>query len=459
MPRSIPSLLAAFLMTAATHLPAAESEVRLITLDPGHFHAGLVQKDMYPGVDPVVRVYAPEGPELQAHLEMIRAFNSRAANPTHWEEKVYTGADFLERMIADHAGNVVVLAGNNLHKTEYIAKAVEAGFNVLGDKPMAITPEGFDQLQETFAAAARNKVLIYDIMTERHEITSILQRELAQSRLVFGRLLKGAPGQPAVEMESVHHYSKEVAGKPLIRPAWFFDVRQQGEAVPDVGTHLVDLIQWECFPNKTLNWRKDVQVHSARRWATSLTPAQFQKVTGLSAYPDYLKADVDAQDNLQVFGSGEVNYALRGIHAKVTVIWNFEAPPGAKDRHFSILRGSKASLVIQQGAEEKYQPTLYVENRSGAAPDQFEDLLRSEVRALSARYPGVDVKTAGPRWKIVIPEEYAVGHEAHFAQVTKNFLDYLKRGKLPAWEVPNMIAKYYTTTEAYRLSRANSTSR
>jgi hypothetical protein len=26
------------------------SEVRLMTLDPGHFHAALVQKEMYPGV-------------------------------------------------------------------------------------------------------------------------------------------------------------------------------------------------------------------------------------------------------------------------------------------------------------------------------------------------------------------------------------------------------------------------
>ena len=31
---------------------------RLITLDPGHFHAALVQKFMYPDVDSVVHVYS-----------------------------------------------------------------------------------------------------------------------------------------------------------------------------------------------------------------------------------------------------------------------------------------------------------------------------------------------------------------------------------------------------------------
>ena len=37
-------------------------QVRLMTLDPGHFHAALVQKEMYPGVATVVHVYAPLGP-------------------------------------------------------------------------------------------------------------------------------------------------------------------------------------------------------------------------------------------------------------------------------------------------------------------------------------------------------------------------------------------------------------
>jgi predicted dehydrogenase len=37
-------------------------------------------------------------------------------------------------MIAEKKGNVVVLSGNNAKKTEYILKALEAGFNVLADK-------------------------------------------------------------------------------------------------------------------------------------------------------------------------------------------------------------------------------------------------------------------------------------------------------------------------------------
>ena len=56
-------------------------------------------------------------------------------------------------------------------------------------------------------------------------------------------------------------------------------------------------------------------------------------------------------------------------------------------------------------------------------------------------------------WVITIPDKYKVGHEAHFAQVTDQYLKSLANGKLPDWEVPNMLMKYYTTMEAYKKSR------
>jgi hypothetical protein len=166
-------------------------------------------------------------------------------------------------------------------------------------------------------------------MTERHEITCILQRELARMPELFGTLEKGSPGQPAVVMESVHYFFKEVAGKPLIRPAWFYDVRQEGESIPDVGTHLVDIVQWVCFPDQRLDWRKDIKVRDARRWSTRLTPEQFKRSTGLGRYPDFFKKDIGPDGALEVYANGEVAYALRGVHAKVTALWKFEAPPRA----------------------------------------------------------------------------------------------------------------------------------
>src|ERR1700722_16221094 len=113
-------------------------DVRLITYDPGHFHAALVQKEMYQGVSPRVHVYAPLGPDLLAHLARIAAFNTRADQPTAWEEEVHTGPNPLSRLVAERPGNVVVLSGRNRGKIDAILAALEAGLHVLADKPWVI---------------------------------------------------------------------------------------------------------------------------------------------------------------------------------------------------------------------------------------------------------------------------------------------------------------------------------
>ena len=423
---------------------------KLITLDPGHFHASLVQKFMYADVDSLVHVYAPAGDDLQEHLKRIESFNTRSNQPTHWQETVYTGADFLEKMLAEKSGNVVVIAGNNLQKTDYILKSAQAELNVLGDKPMAITPADFEILQHAFAIAAGNHVLLYDIMTERYEITTMLQRELSQQTALFGEQEKGSQDNPAITMKSVHYFSKIVAGVPLKRPQWFFDVRQQGEGITDVATHLVDLVQWEAFPERALH-PTDVAVLKARRWPTPITREQFKKVTGAENFPEFLKTDVK-DDILQVYANGDFTYQLRGVFAKVSAIWDFETAAGG-DTHFSVMRGTKASLIIRQGAEQKFKPVLYVEKAGEINDSIFEAALKNAVELSQGKFPGIGLQHEGKVWRITVPEKYDVGHEAHFAQVTENFLRYLREGKLPDWEIPNMITKYATIMQAYKLSR------
>lgn len=431
----------------------AKAPYQIMTLDPGHFHAALVQKMQLLDLDPTVFVYAPEGSDVQDHLNRIKGFNTRTEYPTHWIEEVYTGPDFFEKMINDKPGNIMVVSGNNSKKTEYIKKTVEAGINVLADKPMVISSDKFEMLKEAFELAEKNNVLLYDIMTERHEITTMIQKELSLIPELFGELEKGTLGNPAVTKESVHHFFKYVSGNPIKRPAWFFDVNQQGEGVVDVTTHLVDLIQWECFPEEIIDYTKDIEVLEAKRWATELTPSQFNRVTHLESMPDYLQKDIVSDSILKVYANGEINYSLKGVHAKVSVIWNYEAPEGTKDTHYSIMRGTKANLIIKQGAEEDYLPTLYVENAGSGSEEDFSAALKKALEGLLDKYPGLDLDFRKGETVVIIPDKYKVGHEAHFTQVTEKYLEYLKAGKLPEWEVPNMIAKYYTTTKGYELSR------
>ncbi|MBL7740815.1 MAG: Gfo/Idh/MocA family oxidoreductase [Chitinophagaceae bacterium] len=426
--------------------------IRLVTVDPGHFHAALVQKTMYDQVDSTVYVYAPAGNDLQLHLDRIHGFNSRKENPAHWKEEVYTGNDFFEKMIAEKKGNVAVLSGNNQKKTSYILRSLQNGFNVFADKPMVIDSKGFEELKQAFEAAQKNRLLLYDIMTERYEITTILQRELSMIPEIFGTLEKGTPENPAITKESVHHLYKYVSGNVLTRPAWFLDISQQGEGIVDVMTHLVDLVQWECFPEQVIDYNKDILVDKAKRWTTDISRDQFKEITKLDDLPSYLTKSTGENGSLKVYCNGEINYRIKGIHAKTSVIWNYKAPEGTGDTHYSIMRGSKANLVIRQGKDENYKPTLYIEPVSGDTA--YGTALKKYSSALSTKFPGVELYKTVSGWSVKLPENLIEGHEAHFGRVMEKFLEYLKNKNMPAWEVPNMLAKYYTTTKALDIASA-----
>jgi predicted dehydrogenase len=263
-------------------------------------------------------------------------------------------------------------------------------------------------------------------------------------------LKKGTADDPSVIIESVHFFYKFVSGKVLTRPAWFFDPTQQGDAIADVGTHLIDLVQWECFPEETIDYKRDIKINSARIWPEPLTISQFSLITKQSAFPEFLKQYVKNDTILQTHGNGEINYTLKDVHVKTIARWEYKAPPGGGDTHYSILKGTKSNLEIKQGKEEAYQPTLYI--IPNGSQNSFESTVRNTISKLNNTYAGVTTEKTANGWKVVIPQSYKIGHEAHFGQVMTRYLQYLKDKKLPEWEVPNMLAKYYTATKALEMA-------
>lgn len=220
----------------------------------------------------------------------------------------------------------------------------------------------------------------------------------------------------------------------------------------DVGTHLVDLVQWVGFPEQIIDYTKDIQLTSAKRWSTDLTLNQFNAITKLNGFPDFLQNNIVQDSLLQVYANGEINYKLKDVNAKVVIKWLFQAPEGTGDTHYSIMRGTKANLIIRQGAEEQFKPELYIEPVNGK-DNAYTEALSSKLKEVQSKYPGVELLETDKGWQVSIPASYKVGHEAHFGQVMEHFLDYMKNGNMPEWEIPNMIAKYYTTTAALELAK------
>ena len=109
------------LILSSFNLNAQNTPLKLIVLDPGHGHATYMQGRMYEGLDAEVHVYAPVGPDVETYLRSINGMNSRSSNPTKWKMVVYTGADYLEKMLAEKKGNAVIISGNNSKKANTCA--------------------------------------------------------------------------------------------------------------------------------------------------------------------------------------------------------------------------------------------------------------------------------------------------------------------------------------------------
>lgn len=433
---------------------AKAKPVRFITLAPGHFHAALVQKQMLPQVAPTVTVYAPLGFDLTEHIKRIVGFNTRTDAPTAWSLDVHAQENYLSQFRKEKRGSVVVISGRNAGKIELIETSVDGGMHVLVDKPWIIEPEDFGKLERVLAKAKQRGVLAYDIMTERFEPTNALQKELVNAPDVFGQIDPGTAASPGVYIENVHHFMKMVAGRPNIRPTWFFDSRQQGEGMADTGTHLVDLVQWTLAPDQALDAKRDIEVLQAQRWPTPVTQAQFRNVTATDGpWPAFLTEAV-VKDQLNVFANTQVTYKLRGTFVQMASMWSWEAEKGGGDWHYAVYRGTRSTVEIRQGRQQKFVPELYVVPRSPADAMSVQQALRARLASLGDRFAGVSLQEESGTFHVIVPQPLRLGHEAHFGEVTRNFLAYLNAPRtLPAWESTNLLAKYWVTTQATKLSR------
>lgn len=430
----------------------ANGKVNLVILDPGHFHASLLQKDTLAAINDTIWIYAPKGIEVDQYLKSIDSYNQRAEKPTAWVKQLYTADDYLSKMLAGHQGDVVVLAGNNRKKTQYIIESVKAGCNVLADKPLAINQQDFKQLLDAYQLAKEKKLLLYDLMTERYDILNMIEKELMHQKGLFGELQKGLPDNPSITMESVHHFFKNVSGKPLIRPAWYYDVAQQGEGIADVTTHLIDLIQWQCFPNEAIHYQSDVEVTDAKHWPTSITLSEFSQSTLIDSFPPYLDKYVK-NDILEVMANGTLNFTIKGINIGMKVSWNYAPPANGGDTFTSIKKGSKATLEIIQNKSNNFIRQLYIRKENKTDTATFEMELQKAVGQLQKTYPFLSVKNEGEGLYLIdIPLENRSGHEEHFGKVAKSFLHYLKCKDMPDWENENTISKYYITTTAVEMA-------
>jgi predicted dehydrogenase len=425
-----------------------------MTLAPGHFHAALVLKEMLPEVYARTYVYAPLNADTLDYVERVAAFNARRFTPTHWELDLRAGANYFERFLREQPGNAVVIAGRNRIKIDQMLAAATNACHILADKPWVIRAEDFPKIAKVYEQADLRETLVWDMMTERHEITTVFQRHIVQDRNLLGELLPGTPEEPTLELASTHYLNKVVTGVPLWRPAWYFDPAESGISIADVGAHLADMSLWMLFPDEAIDFATQIEMLSAKAWPTPLTLEQFSIITGKHEWPDSIPLPLD-NGVLQYAGNGTTTYTVRGLHIKYTCLWEYQAPPGGNDTHYAVARGSLARTTVrtERTSNGQTRPELYVAANTPELRPAVAKALAERMKQWQNRYPGVKAEDRGDEIHIAIPDRFRTQHEEHFAEVLDEFLRHARNPRRALnTEMKNSQAKYYITTQAVKLA-------
>ncbi|MDR2283730.1 MAG: oxidoreductase [Sphingobacterium sp.] len=415
-------------------------QIELLVIQPEHFHAALVQKYKNTDIGPEVYLFADTSSSAEAYQKLIQQYNSRDDDPTDWKVISYYGNDFLEKAFVANTGNVVVLAGDNQRKIDFMAQSVQHGKDVFADKPLVINEEGYNKLSELFNA--NPAPLLYDIMTERYDIKNLIVKSLLNDTKFSGGINKDG-SEAAVQFNSTHHFIKEVSGKPLIRPAMFYNTLQQGEGLVDVTTHYIDLVYWMFSSEQVIDVSKDLKLDSSFRWQTKLLKSDFERSTGLKQYPSMLKDAQTKNGDLAVYSNGKMAFSFKEIPVSIAVQWKVESLDNSGDQFSAQFDTKKFRLEIKP--DEKGAMAVFVV--PSKANNQFERELRQSLQSIKD-LPGLDIIQGKEGYKIVIPQDLYLSHEDHFAKVLAQFVSYRRAKGLPDWEKSFMLAKYYLTTQA-----------
>lgn len=131
-------------------------------------------------------------------------------------------------LYAETRPEIVAIANENDLKADSVLRALEAGCDVVVDKPLAITMPDQERIEHFLHSHAKRRLLM--LLTLRGNSLWAGLREQVQS---------GAIGTPAF-----CHVRMAVRLKRAERPPWFLDVRRSGGIFLDLLIHGLDQVEW-----------------------------------------------------------------------------------------------------------------------------------------------------------------------------------------------------------------------
>jgi hypothetical protein len=169
-------------------------------------------------------------------------------------------------------------------------------------------------------------------------------------------------------------------------------VRVQGTGAVDIPTHLVDQTQW-LVDGAGDAAGEAPRLLSARGWYTRVPSGAFRRITGEATFPAALAPFMDG-DALGYLCNVEMSYRIAGVTARVGARWELFAPPDGGDTYRAVARGTRGTVVLEQGPETGGRRRLFVEPRGEMEPAL--QALGAAVAGWQTELPGVGIERDEP---------------------------------------------------------------
>lgn len=285
---------------------------------------------------------------IQSALEASKKFNA----------PVY---EDLDKLLLDSGANTLITAAVNSKKADIIVKAIDAGLNIISDKPLVTKME---DLQKIIEALNRNKdVKLYLMLSERYNPVLVTAKALIES---------GEIGNPVSIINMRPHKLH-----PNDRPAWMFDSMLYGGIINDIGVHDIDIATWlggsdvdEILAASTSN----------------------RRFTNISDFNDNGEAMLRLKNGCIVFlleswltpeqypYHGEMKFIIHGTHGQIIA-----DPQNERVTLYSETRPPQDVTVIQPAENYVSDPIKYFSDKSHKASVTTGDSIKAQKVALTCQ--------------------------------------------------------------------------
>src|SRR5690606_14018368 len=119
----------------------------------------------------------------------------------------------------------------------------------------------------------------------------------------------------------------------------------------------------------------------------------------LSEFPSSLSPDLTADQTLEVFSNGKMEYSFKGVPVSIAVEWAVESLDGRGDQFRASFRAKQFTIDVKADKNAKMAVFL----TPGRDDTHFEDKLKSALASITD-LPGLSYEKVDGQYKILIPE-------------------------------------------------------